>query len=220
MMSSPLVIDYYSDILCVWAWIAQRRIDELNKQLGDKIEFKYHYLDVFGDAQTKIPTQWHDRGGYNGFAAHVVDSASVYEDAPINADIWSTVRPKTSANSHLVLKAIEQTYSYQHSTDLALRFRQAFFVEAKDISDIEVLFALIEDAGLDSMQVNKAILDGRAMAGLMANYQQAKALSLKGSPSYIIDNGRQTLYGNVGYRVLLANIEEQLKKPESEASWC
>lgn len=28
-MKKPLVIDYYSDILCVWAWRVQRRIDEL-----------------------------------------------------------------------------------------------------------------------------------------------------------------------------------------------
>ena len=101
-----------------------------------------------------------------------------------------------------------------------MKFRQAFFVEAKDISNIDVLFTIIEEVGLDSSKVNKAILDGSAIASLMHNYQHAKKLSLKGSPSYIIDNGRQTLYGNVGYRVLLANIEEQLNKPESEASWC
>ena len=219
-MSSPLIIDYYSDILCVWAWIAQRRIDELNKQLGDKIEIKYHYIDVFGDAVNKIPSQWLERGGYEGFSDHVVESAFIYEYATVNADVWSKTRPTSSANPHLILKAIELIYSSQHSIDLALEFRQAFFIEAKDISNLEILFAIIEEAGLDSMQVNKAILDGSAMASLMRNYQQAKALGLKGSPSYIIDNGRQTLYGNVGYRVLLANIEEQLNKPENEASWC
>ncbi|PCI52734.1 MAG: disulfide bond formation protein DsbA [Gammaproteobacteria bacterium] len=219
-MSSPLVVDYYSDILCVWAWIAQRRIDELHEKLGNKIELRYHYLDVFGDAINKIPTQWRERGGYDGFSAHVIESAAVYEDAHIHSAIWSKTRPTSSANPHLVLKAIELTYSCQQSINLALQFRQAFFVEAKDISNLAVLFSIIEQAGLDSSRVNKALVDGRAMAGLMRNYQQAKALSLKGSPSYIIDNGRQTLYGNVGYRVLLANIEEQLNKPESEASWC
>ncbi|PCH96384.1 MAG: disulfide bond formation protein DsbA [Gammaproteobacteria bacterium] len=219
-MSAPLVIDYYSDILCVWAWIAQRRIDELNKQLGDKIELKYHYLDVFGDAVNKIPNQWQGRGGYDGFSAHVVESAANYEDAPVNEHIWSKIRPTSSANPHLVLKAIELAYSPQQSIALALKFRHAFFVDARDISNIEILFAIIENAGLDSLLVNKAILNGSAMAELMHNYQQAKTLGLKGSPSYIIDNGRQILYGNVGYRVLLANIEEQLNKPESEASWC
>lgn len=219
-MNSPLIVDYYSDVLCVWAWIAQRRIDELNKQFGNKIEIKYHYLDVFGDVVNKMSTQWQNRGGYKGFSNHVIESASIYEDAHINTDIWTKVRPTSSANSHLVLKAIELAYSSQKSIDLALKFRQAFFVEAQDISSLDVLFAITEDAGLDSAKINTAILDGSAIASLMNNYQQAKSLGLKGSPSYIIDNGRQTLYGNVGYRILLANIEEQLNKPKNEASWC
>jgi predicted DsbA family dithiol-disulfide isomerase len=54
----------------------------------------------------------------------------------------------------------------------------------------------------------------------MSDYQQAKQNAIKGSPSYVIDGGRQTLYGNVGYRVLSANIEELLKNPANEASWC
>jgi len=219
-MTSPLIVDYYSDVLCVWAWIAQRRIDELNTKLGDKIEFRYHYLDIFGDAVHKIPAQWRDKGGYDGFSQHVIKAASVYDDAHINSDIWSKIRPTSSGNVHLVLKAIELNYSCRQSIGFALKFRQAFFIDAKDISSLEVLFALIDQAGLDSKQVNKAIVDGTAMAALMRSYQEAKALGLKGSPTYIIDNGRQTLYGNVGYRVLLANIEEQLNKPTSEASWC
>jgi hypothetical protein len=35
-----------------------------------------------------------------------------------------------------------------------------------------------------------------------------------------MDGGRQILYGNVGYRVLHSNIEQLLKHPQDEASWC
>ena len=35
-----------------------------------------------------------------------------------------------------------------------------------------------------------------------------------------LDGGRQTLFGNVGYRVISANIEELLHQPSGEASWC
>jgi predicted DsbA family dithiol-disulfide isomerase len=62
-MTQALVIDYYSDVLCVWAWIAQRRIDELNKKFGDKIQFSYYYVDIFGDVATKMETQWAAKGG-------------------------------------------------------------------------------------------------------------------------------------------------------------
>ena len=70
-MTKPLIVDYYTDILCVWAWIAQRRIDELNAQLGDKIEIRRYYIDVFGDVAKNIDTGWQQRGGYEGFAEHV-----------------------------------------------------------------------------------------------------------------------------------------------------
>jgi predicted DsbA family dithiol-disulfide isomerase len=219
-MTKPVVIDYYSDVLCVWAWIAQRRIDELNEQLAGKIELRYRYLDVFGDAANKIPKQWQEKGGFAGFSRHVHQAASLYPDAPVHAELWKSVRPNTSANAHLILKATELSYGKEKSIELALLIRKAFFVDSQDIGELRVLFSLVELAGLDAEAVNKALSNGSAIASLMADYQQAKALSLKGSPSYIIDNGRQVLYGNVGYRVLLANIEAHINQPIEEASWC
>jgi len=95
-----------------------------------------------------------------------------------------------------------------------------FFVNAHDISDLNVLHQIAEKNNLDISLIKESIDNGKALALLMTDYQQAQKLSLKGSPTCIIDNGRQVLFGNVGYRVLLANIEEQLNRPISEASWC
>lgn len=113
------------------AWITQRRIDELNETLANKIELRYYYLDVFGDASNKIPRQWADRGGYAGFAKQVFDSAAPYPDAPINPNIWHKIRPTTSANAHLVLKAIELNYGKEKSIELALLIRQLFMLMAR-----------------------------------------------------------------------------------------
>jgi predicted DsbA family dithiol-disulfide isomerase len=219
-MNKPLMIDYYTDILCVWAWIAQRRIDELNSQLGDKIELRYHYIDVFGDVAKKIAVQWEQQGGYHGFAEHVRESAAKFEDAPINTNVWSAVRPATSANAHLVLKAVELSYDQQRSTDVAFTFRNSFFNDAQDIANLEVLYKLVEEQGLDRDLLNNSLRDGTAMAALMGDYQKAKQQRIEGSPSYVMDGGRQILYGNVGYRVILTNITELLTHPEHEASWC
>ncbi|RKZ83079.1 MAG: disulfide bond formation protein DsbA [Gammaproteobacteria bacterium] len=220
-MNKPLIIDYYTDILCVWAWIAQRRIDELNTQLGNKIELRYHYMDIFGDVPKKIAIQWKDRGGYTGFAEHVQLSAATFEDAHINSKIWTDIRPNTSANAHLILKAIELSYDKEKSADAALMLRSKFFIDAQNIGSLDVLFELVREHGLDRDIINDTISDGSAMATLMSDYQKAKQQNIKGSPSYVMDGGRQILYGNVGYRVILTNIQELLKHPdEDEASWC
>lgn len=219
-MNEPLIIDYYTDILCIWAWVAQRRIDELNAQMGEKIEIRHRYIDVFGDVEKNINLHWKERGSYEGFAEHVRKTSSTFENAPINSKIWTEVRPATSANAHLALKAVELSYDKQKSIDAALMLRSSFFNDAFNIGNLDVIYRLMTEFGLDDEAIKNSIHNGTAMAALMADYQKAKQDNIKGSPSYVIDGGRQILYGNVGYRIIHSNIEELLKHPQDEASWC
>ena len=46
-MSSPVIIDYYTDMLCIWAWIAQRRTEELAEAWRDKVDIRYRFVNVF-----------------------------------------------------------------------------------------------------------------------------------------------------------------------------
>ena len=219
-MSQPLIINYYTDMLCVWAWIAQRRIEELESQWGAKIELRHHPVNVFGDTQAKMARQWADRGGFDGFADHVQTSANRYEEAPVHPDLWRSVRPTTSATAHLMLQAIQLVTSTETMVDLANRFRHAFFVDAVDISNTEALLAIAAERGIPRQELVAVLASGQALAALITDYTQTEQQGIKGSPSWVMNEGRQILYGNVGYRILHANVEELLNYPEQEASWC
>ncbi len=219
-MSSPIEIDYYTDVLCVWAWIAQRRIDELCQDYGDQIKLNYHYLPLFSDTVTRLQNQWAHRGHYEGFADHVQAAIEPYDFAPVNDKVWRAVRPTTSSAAHLILKATQLAYDEATSAKLALRLRQAFFVEAQDISKRGVNMAIAQAMGIDVQALQARYEDGTALAALMADHSKAQAQNVKGSPSWVMNEGRQVIYGNVGYRVLHANVEELLRSPENEASWC
>ncbi|MGE0621702.1 MAG: DsbA family protein [Pseudomonadales bacterium] len=217
---APLVIDYYTDVLCVWAWIAQRRIEALAADWRQQIHIRHHCVNVFGDTRGKMASQWAERGGFDGYADHVHSVVANYETAPVHRDAWRTVRPTTSANAHLVLKAAAIVHSEAAMVDLAGRIRHAFFVEAEDVSDLPRLFAIASDAGLPQAAMEQALNSGEAAAALLADYDATEQQGVKGSPSWVMNGGRQILYGNVGYRILNANVEELLRHPEQEASWC
>jgi predicted DsbA family dithiol-disulfide isomerase len=62
---------------------------------------------------------------------------------------------------------------------------------------------------------------GVAHADLEADHRDQQTLMVQGSPTYILNEGRQKLYGNVGYGVIEANIKELLHSPlAGAASWC
>ena len=82
--SEAIIIDYYSDLLCIWAWVAERRIQELEQQYGGRVILHHHFIDVFGDVDGKINKQWLERGGYEAFADHVSLAAGQFEHLSIH----------------------------------------------------------------------------------------------------------------------------------------
>ena len=82
------------------------------------------------------------------------------------------------------------------------------------------MLEIASEAGIDAEQIQKSLNDGSAAAALMSDYLAAQQQDISGSPSWVMNNGRQKLYGNVGYHVLHANVEGLLSNYGEEASWC
>lgn len=215
-----IFIDYYTDALCVWAWIAQPRLEELQRQWGDRLGVRHRCVDVFGDSHSKIRRQWGAHDGFERFSSHVTESASAFDECIVNSRVWSHIRPRSSLQAHLLLKAVGLVAGDEAVGPMALKIRHAFFVEARDVSDQSLLLELATEAGLDGAALQSALLDGSALARLSDDQRSADDLGVRGSPTWVINEGRQILYGNVGYRILHANIDELLKHPGTEASWC
>lgn len=213
-------IEYYSDVLCVWAWIAQRRQDELRQHFGEQLELKIRYVNVFGNTDFQIGEKWASRGGFDGFGQHVIEAAAPFSNAPVFDNIWQTVRPLSSTPAHTVLKAVEISHTAKAAEDFAFKLREQFFTGLVDIGQMGVLLDLADEQGLDIDLINASLSSGAAIADVMGDYQKAQSQSIKGSPSWVLDGGRQILYGNVGYRVLRANAQELLSQSPEEASWC
>jgi predicted DsbA family dithiol-disulfide isomerase len=216
----PVRIAYFSDILCVWAYIAQRRVDELKQQFGTNIRIDNHFCSVFGDTAAKIGAGWAGRGGYEGFNRHLKEVAAQFPELELHPGIWIGSRPASSFGAHAFLKAVEIAESSRFD-DMAWALRRAFFGEGRDIADWQVQCSVASDLGIDTERVTQAMHSGEAFAKLASDYQEAERLNIQGSPSFVLNEGRQKLYGNVGYRVLEANVRELLRSPMAgEASWC
>ena len=218
--TASIHIDYYTDVLCVWAWIAQPRLDELNRQWAGRVIIRHRYLDIFGDSHRKIARQWGEMDGFEKFGAHVVKSVAPFENLEVNPDIWTKVRPRSSLQAHLFLKAVALVTDEALVEPVALRIRRAFFSEARDINDYSTLIECAEAENIDEQLLKSALRDGSAIAALSDDQRSANALGMRGSPTWVLNEGRQLLYGNVGYRILDANIEELARHPTLEASWC
>jgi predicted DsbA family dithiol-disulfide isomerase len=228
---SVVEITYFSDALCVWAYVSQARIDAVREKFGDAVRIEHRFCSVFGDTARKITSTWKDKGGYEGFSAHLREVAERFPHIAVHPDIWLKTRPLTSASPHLFMKAVQQRDRESATTEgrsaphifeqVMWALRSAFFRDGRDISRWEVQCEIAATLGADIGVIEERIHSGTAFAGLAADYQDADKMRIEGSPSFVLNAGRQKLYGNVGFRLLEANIQELLRAPRSdEASWC
>jgi predicted DsbA family dithiol-disulfide isomerase len=218
----PIRIFYFSDVLCIWAYIAQIRLNELKTTFQDQVEIEH-----FGTAREKLENRWHERGGLTGYSNHVLDVAKKFDHITVHPDIWTKVIPPSSTSCHLFLHAIERLEvkglvdrSEQIFEKAIWAFREAFFTELANIADRQVQFEIAEKLGLPIAAIQAQIDSGEAYAQLSKDFDLVKEHTVTVSPTLIFNEGRQRLNGNVGYRVIEANIRELLHNPPEEQSWC
>jgi len=219
-MSKTLALTYFSDVLCIWAHIAQARVDEVEKRFADSVSIDYRFCSVFGDTAHKIGTGWATRGAYTGFAQHLNESVSEFDHITLHPDLWQSVRPHSSTPAHIVMKAVQRVDNSQCRPVLQ-ELRRAFFERCLDIGRWSVLRGALEAVGVSVDDVRAVMDSGQAHADLEADHRDQQLLMVQGSPTIILNEGRQKLYGNVGYNVIEANIKELLRSPAAgAASWC
>ena len=196
------------------------------------MQLDYRFCSVFGDAVRKIASAWRDKGEYAGFNAHLRKVAQQFPHIEVHPEIWLKARSPSSASAHLFMIAVlhwqqQQAIEGQSGSATSIfekvmwAFRCGFFRDCRDIARWDVQCELAEALGVDIDAIEKSIRDGTAFARLAADYQDADKMRIEGSPSFVLNDGRQKLYGDVGFRIIEANIQELLRAPGGDrASWC
>lgn len=215
---------HFSDLLCVWAYVTQLRMEQLEATFADKISISAHFVPVFGDVRTKLAS-WAERGGVAGYAEHVRGICARYGLDSVHEQCWVGATPRSSLSCHIYLHAI---CAAEHSDALAAgsmhavakAMRAAFFEQARDVSQRSEQRDIAASCELDVDAIEAHIETGEAHASLNRDIELVRAHDVRMSPTLVFNEGRQRLNGNVGYRVIEANIRELLERDAQLASWC
>lgn len=221
----PIRVMHFSDTLCVWAYVSQIRIDELLRNFAGSVELEYRYLHVFGDVPRKIEASWKDRGGVQGYNEHVRAVCGKFGHVALDPRIWVRTTPQSSMPSHLFLCAVRLLESDGRAPRGALSaaawaVREAFFKEGADVAQRQTLLGIAEQIHLPVAEIENIMDTGAAHAALCGDIDLARTQGIQASPTLLFNEGRQRLSGNVGYRIMEANIRELLEGAPGQLSWC
>ena len=218
-------ITHFSDVLCVWAYVSQIRCDRLVERFSGRASIDYRYIQVFGSVRAKMAAQWAERGDVEGYAAHVREIVNGFEHVEVHPEVWVKTTPESSMPAHLLLCAVRELEARGDAAPgtqvrAAWAVREAFFRQCADIATRSILLEIAERVGVTAARIEPLLDGGAAHAALCSDLTSGSDHTVRASPTMMLNDDRQRLTGNVGYRVIEANVRELLEHPTGQHSRC
>jgi len=214
-LSEPLRIDIVSDVVCPWCVVGYRQLQQALAETGVRATVQWHPFEL----NPNMPPE-----GQN-LREHIIEKygttpeqSQIARDhlVQIGAGLGFTFgfnEASRMVNTFLAHQLIEWADEQGRQNDVKLALFQAYFTDARDVSDIATLVDVATELGLDG-DAARAALEGEHMAWnvrTMLKFWIDKGV--RGVPAMVFDkkhlvSGAQ---GAENYTTLLRKLRPALK---------
>lgn len=215
---------YWSDPLCVWAFVAQPKLDHMLEEFGELLDVRYRVVPVFGSVPYRFSRGPWAQQGPKGRAEATREICSRF-GIEVSGAVWTEDTPASSWAPALAIEAVfelEERGEYPDGSGAAYQrsLREAFFLRDRNTARRSVQLEVAEQTGLPLARLEASLDDGSAMARLWEDHHARERGHVRGSPTYVFDEGREILYGNVAEGIIHSTIEELRRGLQPGRSEC
>lgn len=180
------VLYYVHDPMCSWCWGFRNTFQQLLDRLPDTIVLTRLVGGLAPDSdspmpavmQSKLQKTWH----------HIQQRIPGVE---FNFDFWSNCAPRRSTYPacRAVIAASRQTSEFEDK--MILGIQTAYYLQARNPSDISTLSAIASEIGLDQSQFESDIESASVENELQRQIQQCRTMHANSFPSLVLQTGTQ-----------------------------
>jgi predicted DsbA family dithiol-disulfide isomerase len=183
-------IEVYSDIVCPWCYIGERRLERALTALpaGGPIEvvFRPYQLDP-NAPETAVPlTQYLERrfGGRKEGMLNAVSQAAEGEGITI---AWDRALSANTGTAHRLLQWALNEGGPEVQRTLAEELFALHFTRGGNVADVAQLAAAAASVGLDAGRARAYLVSGDGVRELESAFEKARQLGIASVPTFVID---------------------------------
>jgi predicted DsbA family dithiol-disulfide isomerase len=213
-MSSPITIQVWTDIQCVWCYIGHARLNAAIDQLDVRVEVEYKSFELDPNAPVDFDAAEYLLSG-RGMSPQQKDDAigGIARVAAAEGLGYDFERMK-STNSSKAHQLLHYAKSRGRQAETIDRLFRAHFSNGEHVGTTDSLADLAADLGFDRADVVHSLDTEEYLAAANADSTTAASYGITAVPFYIID-GRYALSGaqsveGFARAITLANDERDL----------
>ena len=193
-MPDPVLLEVFTDYVCPWCYLGDNRVKKLKRNYDITVRlvhFPLHpetpaegrtLLDLFGGGPENIEAK-------NTRMKNLMEA----EGLPYSA------RSHTY-NSRLAQEIGTWAETQPGGNAIHDKFFEAYFVDRRNIGDVEVIVDVVKSVGLDEQEARAVLAERRFEAAVDADWEKSRSYGVTGVPTFV-SNG-QGLVGAQPYETL------------------
>ncbi len=197
------ILYYVHDPMCSWCWAFRPSLNALLTELPKQIKIirLLGGLAVDSDEAMSDETRIYVQGNWRRIEQQVPETK-------FNYDFWIRCKPRRS--TYPACRAVIAARAQGDEFDLlmTLAIQQAYYLQARNPSDISTLIELAVEISLNKDKFTKDIQSLEIDELLQQEIKQSRRLGLNSFPSLLLDTGNQQIRIEPDY----LNIDAMLEK--------
>ncbi|MDO6459084.1 DsbA family protein [Granulosicoccaceae sp. 1_MG-2023] len=181
---------YVHDPMCSWCWAFRPVWDEVRRQLPDGVEVQYLLGGLAPDSDEPMPAEMQTH--LQAVWRHI---SRVVPGTQFNFDFWRLNTPRRSTYPACRAVIAAQTLRPDDgATAMTQAIQQAYYQDALNPSDDEVLISLAVANGLDRDAFAALLNAPETQNRLLDDIRQHQRLGARGFPSLILVKDKQAIF--------------------------
>ena len=178
-MSDPITLEVFTDYVCPWCYLGDNRVKKLKLDYDITVQivhFPLHpetppegrtLLQLFGGGPQDIQAK-------NSRMKSLMDA----EGLPYND------RSHTY-NSRLAQEIGSWAETQDGGNAIHDKFFEAYFVDGRNVGDIEVIIDVVKSAGLDGQEARAVLAERRFKDAVDADWEKSRRYGVTGVPTFV-----------------------------------
>ena len=206
-MSTPILLEVYSDYVCPWCYLGDSRTKKLKENYNILVRFVHFPLHPETPKEGKLLEELFRCGPED------VEAKNTHMKNLMTAEGLQYNTRRYTYNSRLAQEIAKWAEIKMNSGIIHNKFFEAYFVYGRNIGDIEVIIDIIKTIGLCEEEARTVIAERSYKNAIDSDWAKSNNLGVSGVPTYV-SNG-QILTGAQPYH-FLKELMDQIgaeKKP-------
>ena len=206
-MSTSNKLYYVFDPMCSWCWGYKPVWQKITQALQDKIDIQYVVGGLAPDSDQPMPEEMQQQ------IASYWKKIEDFLGTEFNYDFWSQNTPRRS--TYPSCRAVMAARKQSAEQSMLAAIQNAYYLQARNPSDNDVLIDLANDIGLDVARFEADLLSEELNQQFMQELEFARSIGGNSFPSLFV----ATEQGVVELQVDYQSAETTIDQVEQILSW-